>query len=365
MRDAVGDRPVAGEDGLGARVALARGLERDGAGADAAVDLGQGHVHGEIARAEAARAVAPDRPRCRRPGSTCSTGASAAASGSSRTPRPPTAKAVALRITAGPLPASDLVRVSVPPAGVLEAGHVEAGAASPALGRARPAARRPAPDRRSAQRAVEHHQRRLAGPFPPGSVPAGRDGRARRGAAAAARRQAHVAADQAGGVAQRLLGIVDAAMAQVAATGARDVRPRRVESAGELGVGAVVAGQAGQRDAAARGSRPPPARCRRASSRGRPAGARRRGGPAPRPARHGGRPRAGGRAAAGWRAAGWGSVRQPGACAAARQASSLSAAERMTISPGVWPRSTAGSTSCRRPPRACSGGAWRSLRPAA
>ena len=48
---------MAGEDGLGGRIALAGMLERDGHGADAAVDLRQGHVHGEIARAQAAQAA--------------------------------------------------------------------------------------------------------------------------------------------------------------------------------------------------------------------------------------------------------------------------------------------------------------------
>ena len=60
MGDTVAHRPVAGEDGLGGRIALAGMLERDGHGSDAAVDLRQGHVHGEIARAQAARAVPPD-----------------------------------------------------------------------------------------------------------------------------------------------------------------------------------------------------------------------------------------------------------------------------------------------------------------
>ena len=64
--DAVGDRPIADEIGLGLGIAAERRLERDGARQDAAVDLGQRHVHREIARAEAARAAAPRSPRRRR-----------------------------------------------------------------------------------------------------------------------------------------------------------------------------------------------------------------------------------------------------------------------------------------------------------
>ncbi len=57
----VGDRAVADEVGFGLGVAAERLLERDGARQDAAVDLGQGDVHRQVAGAEAARAVAPRR----------------------------------------------------------------------------------------------------------------------------------------------------------------------------------------------------------------------------------------------------------------------------------------------------------------
>ena len=60
LDDTVAHRPVAREDGLGGRIALAGMLERGGHGSDAAIDLRQGHVHGEITRAQAAQALPPD-----------------------------------------------------------------------------------------------------------------------------------------------------------------------------------------------------------------------------------------------------------------------------------------------------------------
>ena len=57
--DAVGDRPVADEIGLGLGVAAERRLKRHGARQDAAVDLRQRHIHRQVARGEAARARAP------------------------------------------------------------------------------------------------------------------------------------------------------------------------------------------------------------------------------------------------------------------------------------------------------------------
>ena len=56
-------------------------------------------------------------------------------------------------------------------------------------------------------------------------------------------------ADQRGGIAQRLLGIVDAAVLQVAAEALMRLG-RQGREGGELGVGALVTGQAGQGDAA-------------------------------------------------------------------------------------------------------------------
>ena len=100
----IGDRPVANQDGLGRRVALARNLERHRGRADAAVHLGQRHVHGEVARTQAAcgrRARWSRWCRRARPGVQARR---RLPSGSSPAPLSidPTAKAVALRITAGP-----------------------------------------------------------------------------------------------------------------------------------------------------------------------------------------------------------------------------------------------------------------------
>ena len=57
--DAVGDRPVADQIGLGLGIAAERRLERHRARQNAAVDLGKRHIHREIARAEAAGSGAP------------------------------------------------------------------------------------------------------------------------------------------------------------------------------------------------------------------------------------------------------------------------------------------------------------------
>ena len=59
MRHAVRHRAVAGEDGLSDGIALPAMLERDRDRTDPAVDLGQGHMHGEIARTQAALAGTP------------------------------------------------------------------------------------------------------------------------------------------------------------------------------------------------------------------------------------------------------------------------------------------------------------------
>ena len=57
--DAVGDRAIADEVGLGLGVAAERRLERDGAAEDAAVDLGQRDVHRQVAWPQPLRAGAP------------------------------------------------------------------------------------------------------------------------------------------------------------------------------------------------------------------------------------------------------------------------------------------------------------------
>ena len=57
--DAVGDRLIGHHVALGGGVVAGGGLERHGAGENPAVDLGQGHVHGDIARPQPARLVAP------------------------------------------------------------------------------------------------------------------------------------------------------------------------------------------------------------------------------------------------------------------------------------------------------------------
>ena len=57
--DAVGDRPVADEIGLGLGVAAERRLERNRARENAPVDLGERHIHREVARAEPASSGAP------------------------------------------------------------------------------------------------------------------------------------------------------------------------------------------------------------------------------------------------------------------------------------------------------------------
>ena len=57
--DAVGARRVGHDRALGARVEAGLGLEGDGAGEDAPVDLGQGDVHRDVARGEPLRARRP------------------------------------------------------------------------------------------------------------------------------------------------------------------------------------------------------------------------------------------------------------------------------------------------------------------
>ncbi len=59
MGDAVGDGTVAREHGFGELVALAMMLERHRDRADAAVDLGQCYMHGEVARPQPARSGTP------------------------------------------------------------------------------------------------------------------------------------------------------------------------------------------------------------------------------------------------------------------------------------------------------------------
>ncbi len=67
----------------GGLVAPRRCFERDRAGDDAAIDLGQGHVHGDIARAEAAACRARQAASAPPAKITCSTGQSDAAKGES------------------------------------------------------------------------------------------------------------------------------------------------------------------------------------------------------------------------------------------------------------------------------------------
>ncbi len=57
--DAVGDRPVGDEIGLGERIARRTVLEGEGTGDDASVDLGQRDVHDDVARIETAGAGVP------------------------------------------------------------------------------------------------------------------------------------------------------------------------------------------------------------------------------------------------------------------------------------------------------------------
>ena len=139
---------------------------------------------------------------------------------------------------------------------------------------------------------------------------------------------------------RRWLRILDAAFDAIAPEAVRRLgRQRRERRQLRHPAGRRPAGP--RRRCRSRGRAPRAARRHRASSARRRAGAGSPAGHGGRPCRDRDRPRGCGRAAAGWRAAGSAHPARSRSCAAARQASSVSAADRKTISPGVWPRSRA------------------------
>ncbi len=237
--DPVRHRAVAREHGLGEGVALAMMLERDRHGTDAAVHLGQCHVHGEVARSQPARPGPPcvlggageDGLEDRRVGGRQRIGARSAVD---RTHR----ERGGVEQDVRPLTRDRLVEQGGARR-VLQARQVEAGGGEAGL---RQGVEQGVDGRQVAalqEGAVEDQEgRRPAALLGCRPVQAGAG--QRRGLAPGGR-----APEQCCGVAQRLLGIVDPAMLQVAAEAVIGLGGYGRECR-ELEVGALVAGQAGQ-----------------------------------------------------------------------------------------------------------------------
>ena len=135
--DAVGARAEGEDRAFGRGVVAELALEGDGAGEDAAVDLGEGDVHRDVAGAEAALALgqAASVPPAK---TTCSTGDAGGVerSGGAVGGGAPTAKLVALRTMSGGASAKRVARVAAEMSSLSEATKIGSGF--------RPSARRPA-----------------------------------------------------------------------------------------------------------------------------------------------------------------------------------------------------------------------------
>ena len=236
-------RPVPGQAGLGGAVARAALLERDGERADPAVDLGQGHVHRQVARAEPTRPLPPTR---------------LAAAGENRLQHHRVGGGQ--RIVTGPaIERADGERGGVEHHGgpqgrdllldqrsarhVFQAGQVDARGVEPDIAQGLQQRVYGGQVAAVQEGAVEHQQRhRATVAVVDATVDPGPRQRHRLP-------PSHVAPEQRGGVAQGLAGVVEAAFDQIAPEALR----RRLGQRGQLGqlrVGLAVARQAGQRYAA-------------------------------------------------------------------------------------------------------------------